>query len=77
MNNYFRLYEVVDSQNISIISTPDVVEAVKQLRWHKDSRLWLSVWDTPSLDAHPIGEPVDITPVVTAVLVSELERSRA
>ena len=63
------LYEVTDVKGEAIWAGNSAMEAVSWLRNATgSSRMLVSVWDTTIDDAWMIGQPIDITPVLKALL---------
>jgi hypothetical protein len=68
-------YDVVDSQGIAIWGGGDVTECVRYWRRSPvNSRIFVTSWSEDGEDAALVGEPIDITPLVLAVLTNTLER---
>lgn len=62
----FNFYEVVDKSGESIWAGEGEGEAITWLRRHIDegARVLVSAWDAPDMDAHLVGEPIDITNII-------------
>ena len=68
-------YEVVDSSNVTIWGGGDVTECVRYWRNSPvNSRIFVTSWSEDGEDAALVGEAIDITPLVLAVLTNTLER---
>lgn len=68
-------YEVVDEQGIAIWGGGDTTECVKYWRNSPlNSRIFVTAWAEDGEDAALVGEAIDITPLVLAVLTNTLER---
>ena len=69
------LYEVTDEQGIAIWGGGDTTECVRYWRNSPvNSRIYVSSWSEDGEDAHLVGEPIDITPLVLAGITNTLER---
>ena len=68
-------YEVVDPQGIAIWGGGDVTDCIRYGRNSPiDSRIFVTSWSEDGEDSALVGEPIDITPLVLAVLTNTLER---
>ena len=67
------LYEVVEGDGNARWGGASAYEAIRWLRLAPvGSRLLVSGWDSNEVDAQPVGQPLDITDVVTATISSAL-----
>ena len=67
------LYEVVEGEGESRWGGANPYEAIRWLRLAPvGSRLLVSGWEGDDVDAQPVGQPLDITNLVTAIIASLL-----
>ena len=68
-------YDVVDPQGIAIWGGGDTTDCIRYWRNSPiDSRIFVTSWSEDGEDSALVGEPIDITPLVLAVLTNTLER---
>ena len=64
-----NLYEIVDEKGEAICGGNDTHEAIRYLRSSPvNCRILVSGWESDDEDAHLVGQPIDITKLVYAVL---------
>ena len=67
-----NFYEVVESEGASAGETiwggESESEAIAWFRRTRGARLMVQAWATQELDAHPIGQPIDITKMIKATI---------
>ncbi len=64
-----NLYEIVDEKGEAIWGGNDTHEAIRYLRSSPvNCRILVSGWESDDEDAHLVGQPIDITKLVYAVL---------
>jgi hypothetical protein len=64
-----NLYEIVDEKGEAIWGGNDTYEAIRYLRSSPvNCRILVSGWESDDEDAHLVGQPIDITKLVYAVL---------
>ena len=69
----FTFYEVVEGEGNAVWGGNDPIEAVQWLRRSPiNSRLLVSAWDAEDEDAMLVGQPMDITKIVFAMLAGVL-----
>ena len=68
-------YDVVDEQGIAIWGGGDTTDCIRYWRNSPvNSRIFITSWSEDGEDAHLVGEPIDITPLVLAGITNTLER---
>lgn len=76
MNNFYStkqeviyMYEVTDSEGVALWGGEQIKD---MFDWHQrspqGSRVFISVWESDSEDAHLVGRPIEITSIVEAKL---------
>jgi len=72
-SDLINLYEVVDTDGEAIWGGENESEAVMYLRKSPvGSRMLVSGWASDEEDAHLVGQPLDVTHLVTATIASYL-----
>ena len=67
------LYEVVEAEGESRWGGASAYESIRWLRLAPlGSRLLVSGWEGDDVDAQPVGQPLDVTQLVTAAIASTL-----
>ena len=71
-------YEVVGPDGVDVWGGENAPEAIRYFRLSPTgSRLLVSGWELDDEDAHIVGSPLDITEMVTAIIIDTMERGTA
>jgi hypothetical protein len=69
-------YEVVGPDGVDVWGGENSPEAIRYFRLSPiGSRLLVSGWELDDEDAHIVGRPLDITEMVTAIIIDTMERA--
>ena len=70
-----NFYEVKDSEGRGIWGGKSTLEAIKYYRQSKDASVWVGVWHEEENDAHLLIEPINITTIILATIISSMDRN--
>ena len=73
--NPHNFYEVKDNEGRGIWGGKSTLEAIKYYRQSKDASVWVGVWHEEENDAHLLIEPINITTIILATIISSMDRS--